>query len=99
MQAFSRLFDLVRSKTGLLRTRVFLDATKFNRDYVVAMVEHQISEGYPGRVDAQLTLLMESVWAAEKMWRLEDRIEGAIRGGGRHHQADPTLLIRTRRVR
>ena len=35
----------------------------------------------PKPLDAQLAELIETVWAAESMWRLEDRIEAAIRYG------------------
>jgi len=35
----------------------------------------------PKPLDAQLAELIETVWAAESMWRLEDRIEAAIRHG------------------
>jgi hypothetical protein len=35
----------------------------------------------PRPLDAQLAELIEAVWAAESMWRLEDRIEAAIRYG------------------
>jgi len=38
------------------------------------------------RVDAQLAELVETVWTAEKMWRLQDRIEGSIRYRLRHDQ-------------
>jgi len=35
----------------------------------------------PKPLDAQLAELIETVWAAESMWRLEDRIDAAIRYG------------------
>ena len=35
----------------------------------------------PKPLDAELAELIETVWAAESMWRLEDRIEAAIRYG------------------
>jgi len=38
------------------------------------------------RVDARLAELVETVWAAEKMWRLQDRIEGSIQYGLRNDQ-------------
>jgi hypothetical protein len=30
-------------------------------------------------LDAELAELIETVWAAEAMWRLEDRVEASIR--------------------
>ena len=62
MSAFNRLRELLRSRHRVSISSFVADA----RDL------------YPGRVDAQLGLLMETVWAAEKIWRLEDRIEGTI---------------------
>ena len=62
MSVFNRLRELLRSRHRLSISSFVADA----RDL------------YPGRVDAQLGLLMETVWAAERIWRLEDRIEGAI---------------------
>ncbi|HXL78712.1 MAG TPA: hypothetical protein VN985_08715 [Candidatus Eisenbacteria bacterium] len=35
----------------------------------------------PEPLDGQLAELIETVWAAESMWSLEDRIEAAIRYG------------------
>ncbi len=35
----------------------------------------------PKPLDGQLAEMIETVWAAESMWRLEDRIEAAIRYG------------------
>jgi hypothetical protein len=32
-------------------------------------------------LDAELAELIETVWAAEAMWRLEDRVEASIRYG------------------
>ncbi len=58
MQAFGRLYDLIRSNTWILRTRSFLDASEFNRAYGVAMDQYLV------RLDAQFALLIETVWAA-----------------------------------
>jgi hypothetical protein len=32
-------------------------------------------------LDAELAEIIETVWAAEVMWRLEDRVEASIRFG------------------
>jgi hypothetical protein len=32
-------------------------------------------------LDAELAEIIETVWAAEVMWRLEDRVEASIRYG------------------
>ena len=32
-------------------------------------------------LDAELAEIIETVWAAEAMWRLEDRVEASIRYG------------------
>ena len=57
----------------------FLDAISFSRIYGGHMARHEKSDQWAWRVDAQLAGLVETVWAAEKMWRLQDRIEGSIR--------------------
>jgi hypothetical protein len=50
----------------------------------------------PKPLDAQLAELIETVWAAESMWRLEDRIEAAIRYGT---QSTVWLDLTSRRTR
>lgn len=49
----------------------------------------------PQPLDAQLVELIETVWAAEWMWRLEDRIEAAIRFG-RAPNNEPELELRSK---
>jgi hypothetical protein len=51
----------------------------------------------PKPLDAQLAELIETVWAAETMWRLEDRIEAAIRYG-RESTVELDLTSRRRRT-
>ncbi len=76
MQALCLSLELILS-----RTIAFLDAISFSRIYGGHMARHEKSDQWAWRVDAQLAGLVETVWAAEKMWRLQDRIEGSIRYG------------------
>jgi len=50
----------------------------------------------PKPLDAELAELIETVWAAESMWRLEDRIEAAIRHG---RKSTAQLDFQSRRTR
>ncbi len=81
MQALFRSLELILS-----RTMAFLDAISFSRIYVEPMASHEKLDQWAWRVDAQVAELVETVWAAEKMWRLQDRIEGSIRCRLRHDQ-------------
>ncbi len=79
MQGLFRSLELILS-----RTMAFLDAISFSRIYGEPMARHKRPDQWAWRVDAQLAELVETVWAAEKMWRLPDRIEGSIRCRLRH---------------
>ena len=81
MQALCRSLELILS-----RTLAFLDATSFSRIYGGCMAKPAQPDQRACRVDAQLAELVETVWAAEKMWRLQDRIEGSIQYGLRNDQ-------------
>ncbi len=74
MQALFRSFELILS-----RTMAFLDAISFSRIYGEPTARYEKLDQWAWRVDAQVAELVETVWAAEKMWRLQDRIEGSIR--------------------
>ncbi len=74
MQAVCRSLEQILS-----RTLAFLDATTFSRIYGGRMDKPAQPDQRAWRVDAQLAELVETVWAAEKMWRLQDRIEASIR--------------------
>ncbi len=65
----------------------FLDAISFSRIYGGRMAKQEQPDQWAWRVDAQLAELVETVWAAEKMWRLQDRVKGSIRYGLRHDPA------------
>jgi hypothetical protein len=41
----------------------------------------EVEEKKPLPTDAQLAELIETVWAAEAAWRLDDRIDAAVRYG------------------
>jgi hypothetical protein len=86
---FERCEQLLRSSCRSLelilsRTMAFLDAISFSRIYGERMAREEGPDRWAWRVDAQLAELVETVWAAEKMWRLQDRIDGSIRYGIRH---------------
>ena len=81
MQALCRSLELILS-----RTLAFLDATSFSRIYGGRMANPEQPDQWAWRVDAQLAELVETVWTAEKMWRLQDRIEGSIQYGLRNDQ-------------
>ncbi len=51
------------------------------RSYLGLVIRLKRRNAPPKPLDAQLVELIETVWAAESMWRLEDRIEAAIRYG------------------
>jgi len=57
----------------------FPDAISCGRIYRGRMAKEEQPDQWAWRVEAQLAELVETVWAAEKMWRLQDRIEGSIR--------------------
>jgi len=82
MQAFCRSVEVI-----LWRTMAFLDAISFSRIYGGHMAGRERADQWAWRVDAQHAELVETVWAAEKMWRLQDRIDGSIRYGLRHGPA------------
>jgi hypothetical protein len=82
------LHTLRRSLEQIMsRTTAFLDAISFSRIYGAQMVRHERSDEWAWRVDAQLAELVEAVWAAEKTWRVQDRIEGSMRYGLGHEPA------------
>jgi hypothetical protein len=76
MQALRRSLDLILS-----RTVAFLDAISFSRIYGGRVAEQDQPDQWAWRVDAQLAELVETIWANEKVWRLQDRIEGSIQYG------------------
>jgi len=63
------------------RTIAFLDPISFSRIYCWRMANCQRPDQWAWRIDAQVSELIETVWAAEKMWRLQDRIERSM-----HHR-------------
>ncbi len=82
LQALRRSLEQIMS-----RTTAFLDAISFSRIYGEQMATHEMSDEWAWRVDAQLAELVETVLAAEKTWRVQDRIEGSIRYGLGHEPA------------
>jgi hypothetical protein len=81
MQALCRSLELILS-----RTVAFLDAISFSRIYGGRVAKQEQPDQWAWRVDAQLAELVETIWATEKMWRLQDRIEGSIPYRLRHDQ-------------
>jgi hypothetical protein len=81
MQALCRSLDLILS-----RTVAFLDAIGFSRIYGGGVAKQEQPDQWPWRVDAQLAELVETIWAAEKRWRLQNRIEGSVPYRLRHDQ-------------
>jgi hypothetical protein len=61
------------------RTIAFLDAISFSGIYSGRMANCEGHDQWAWRIDAQVSELIETVWAAEKMWRLQDRIEWSMR--------------------
>jgi hypothetical protein len=76
MQTLYRSLDLILS-----RIVAFLDAISFSRIYGGRFAKQDQPDQWAWRVDAQLAELVETVWAAEKMWRLQDRIDKSIQYG------------------
>jgi uncharacterized paraquat-inducible protein A len=49
---------------------------------ICALVTYLKARLFPIKpLDAELAEIIETVWAAEVMWRLEDRVEASIRYG------------------
>jgi hypothetical protein len=49
---------------------------------VCSLMTHLKARLFPIKpLDAELAEIIETVWAAEVMWRLEDRVEASIRYG------------------
>jgi hypothetical protein len=73
------LLDRLRQRAK----RIFMACCRFVRPRVnwkrrlAAMNKPHLSDERPEPLDAQLAQLIETVWAAEAMWRLENRIEAA----------------------
>jgi hypothetical protein len=76
MQALCRSLDLILS-----RTVAFLDAISFSRIYGGRVAKQEQPDQWAMRVDAQFAELVETIWATEKMWRLQDRIDRSIQYG------------------